>query len=653
MPVVASLRNVIGAGGRRRPINYSVLSNIELLVDFTGLSVGMTNAYGTVDGSGNITALKSLAPGPTGRDFTPTGTAPTLAGGSGVFGGAGVLRHATAATWNFMHFNATPANMKYTIHAVAKLGTTSNPNAAYGILGNNAASGGNKGISLFYDDRVSVPRNNAFRYMLTTGTNAVFNSVQDDVISPNSLLVLTIEVDLSLATSYKLKTYINGVLTSVADVYVNTSMVTTPTFNLDIGSVGNSSLLLSGSIRELIIQSTVETGAIRHSFVQALLAKHGIAATPFDSPVDVTQTLEIFSTYQESVGRYYLSALLDQHPTKKYLVLGSFVDGADHTADPAKKVSIRRSTNYGLSWGARADVYDPPGNLFVQDMAGGFTPNGRHHIFADVHTYNGTSVSEAPHLLTYLYSDDDGVTYSQVDLTSLLPSDGLATFRVIGNVIQSGDYLLVPFYKQTNEGVTTESANYLFRILVNSDPTNLANWSVTTIRAKASNYVNEAAIVALNGTHVLAMIRDEATFEYEQHISSDNGVNWSKQGEQSFGETFSSAAPCRLVLFQIAGTPVIACYYPDRANNLYKVIYGTVANIIAGGTSGFVVGSKATLANTNRMIHYGSVYHPNGNFNAILYSAYEKTPLDLSNNDLITAVLPSTHYATVRTALGL
>jgi hypothetical protein len=209
---------------------------------------------------------------------------------------------------------------------------------------------------------------------------------------------------------------------------------------------------------------------------------------------------------------------------------------------------------------------------------------------------------------------------------------------------------MFPFYKFTANGDVTESANYIFRSTDGG-----ANWSVITIRAKGTTYINEASIIGLDNTRVMAVIRNEVTGEWQQYMSSDNGLTWVDQGALTLGETLTNPSPVRLTSFEMSGSKVIACWHPDRAGaaeNL-KVTYGTAANLIANGVSGWNTSTKTTVVNTSRMTHYGDYCHPMNNFNTLMGSAYETATADFSDNDFITASMLSTHYATVKTALGL
>lgn len=636
--------------------DYSSLSSYEGRWSDEGLVTNTTNSYGIVDGSGNVTTLKSILPGPTGRDLVSNGTAPTLTSGNLTFGGAGRLRHSGASTWNFAHFNATPANLKWTVHIVTKVGTGSDPNAFYGLVGNNGSSGGNKGFSIYFDDRVAGPRNNAIRCQITQGGgNFTFNNTQDNVITPNELCVITVETEIGTTpNSGKQRVWINGRLQSIQVVYTTVGLITTPTLDLEIGGSGNGAGPLVGIIKECIIQSTIETGQVRSAFTQGLMYKYGIYETVFLAEPDPTRTFDIFNTYQAAVGDYYLACSFDQHPIFPYRGVRVFADGTDHTAELTKKASVQKFTNYGQSFATKTVLYDPVGSLAVQDLGGGYANSGRHFTFMDIHTASG-GASTSPHYAFMSYTDDDYDSQTLVDITSLLPSDGLDTWRFYGNLIENNGYLMFPFYKLDDEGDTNPSAIYLLRIASTLDPSILGNWAVHTIYAPtASPYLNETTIIALNDNTILALARNDVTFEYTQFISTDNGVNWTNQGDCSFGETLAFAGPCRLNTFSLAGTKVIVCYYPDRNAPSLKAVYAKASDIIASGVSGWNLSTKTTLlSGTGRRLHYGDYFHPNGNFNAIGMSAYEKSPLDLSNNDLVTFVVLSTHYATVKTALGL
>lgn len=627
--------------------NYGSLSNIELLVDFTGLVVGTTNDYGTVDGSGNITTLKSLAPGPTGRDFTSGGTAPTLSGGAGVFGGAGYFTNTVKATWNFLHFNATLANLKHTIHFVAKLANALNPNSFLGILGNTGGSSASKGIHLFYDDRVAFNFKDGFQFGIVRGTSTQFISsvTEGNTALTNRWAVYTFETDISNPTETKLKIYVNGDLIGYLINYVNnTSPQTTSTHDLQIGAGGNNVAPLVGSIKELVIQSRVESAGIRSAFIQGLISKHQISTT----------NDQVFSVFQRlSESRYYLSTVLDQNPTDSNTILCVFTDGVDHVYESGKKLSLMKSTDKGLTFASKVTVYDPVNPSAIQDLAGGYDSNGKFHLFTPIIT-SGSAGSLAGHKLIYMHSTDNGSNWTTVDLTSIMPGAGVDISFPIAKMIENNGVLMATFYTQDDQGDTNPSAIYVLRSTDYG-----ANWSVVNVKPSDATYRNESTLIACSSTHLKLIARDEVTSEWHQYASTDNGLTWASDGALTFGETMTLAGPASLEKFQINGQDVIVCYYPDRAVNILKAVYATPANLISSGVSGWNLDTKTTIKRLNQSgtyhLHYGSVCHYDNDFNAI--GAYPYDPYPTSGAGVVNEMwffkVPTWHYSTVKTALGL
>src|SRR5687767_14965492 len=130
--------------------DYAGMSNVVFHGRADGLAINTTNSFGVVDVSGNVT--KWISVDTTTHEFDSNGTAPTLTGteidAAIVFGGAGRLRHnGLSSVFNNFHFRASINDLKWTIHAVVKFGTTSDPNAIYGLFGNNAGGSTSKGIN--------------------------------------------------------------------------------------------------------------------------------------------------------------------------------------------------------------------------------------------------------------------------------------------------------------------------------------------------------------------------------------------------------------------------------------------------------------------------------------------------------------------------
>lgn len=638
--------------------DYDSLSNVEGIWDSTGLVSNTNNSYGQVDSSDNIGAAgwKSITPGPTGRDMLPVQSQGETAGlslqtinGINVIdcnGFARLRNTGGSANFNFLHYNATFANLKWTIHMLVRPGFGTDPGEFYSIIGNNGASYGNKGTSLWYDDRNTS--NNGFRHLISREVLAsgISSSVDNNIITPNTWQVLTIEFDGSIATaSERAKARINGVSVPITVTSESTAVVTTPTYDLEIFASGNGVGIMTGQISHCIIQSRVESTAVRDAFINSLLPWRDALSS------ENNLRMHIYNTFQEDLTRYYLTTVLAKSPTTGNVVQ-IFSESNNHYADDNRRVSMRKSTDLGISFGAKTTVLHPTGTLCTGDLGGGYSADGRLHLFVDVHTVSGTSFA-APHSITYMYSDDDGTSWTSIDLTSLLPADGLNAFRMYGDLIDNGGFLMFPFYKLTDEGNSTESANYLWKVSNAADPSVLGNWSVKTMRAKGTTYMNETSMAVVGQTNLIAITRNEATLEWNAFDSSDNGETWTDRGPIDFGETFTTAAPVRLAQFIHNGVPITACYYSDRASakRLLKVVYGKTASILSNVLTGFVTASKRIIVPD--LLHYGTVVHYNNDLNAIGSYAREGNPFPSEANRLVTFFVPTDHEATLESALGI
>lgn len=630
--------------------DYASLSSVAAIYDSTGLVAGANNDYGQVDASGNIGAAgwKSIAPGPTGRDMLPIQSAGETAGlsiqtinGITVLDGNGYARLKNtggSANFNFLHYNATFANLKWTIHMLVRPGFGADPGEFWGLIGNNATSPSQKGFSLHYDDRNT--KSDALAHTLSKGSaGAISTSSDNGIITPNTWQVITLKFDGSLTAANRFKALVNGVAASLTVTSASTAVVTTPSFDLELFASGNGVGIMTGQMSHCVIQSTIDTSEVEAAFINDLIAWKSALS------IENNTRLHVYNTFQEDLTKYYLSTTLAQNPTSQDVIVQLFVDGTSHTGDDAKQLSMRKSTDRGVTWSAKSTVYSPVGSLMVQDMGAGYSANGRLHAVVDVHTNSAGSFT-SPHSLIYLYSDNDGTSWTTVDLTATLPSDSLAAFRVYTNIIENDGVLMFPMYKLTDEGDFTNSANYLYRSTDGG-----ANWSVITIRASAAAYINESTIIALSTTKLIVISRTEASGEWTLFESLDNGLNWTNEGAWNVGENFPTAGPCRLKNFVHNGVPVTVCYYPNKNGRLYKAVYGKTSDLVTDSITGWNTTTKTIIVPD--FLHYGSVCHYNNDLNAIGSSAREPNPQTDTENKLITYYLPTNHEATLESALGI
>ncbi len=631
---------------RHKP-DYLSLSNLQLVLDYTGLVTNTTNSYGAVDASNNVTNWITLSPGVAGRSFQINGSGVTLTADGINFNGSGRLRNPTTSNWNFLSY---PNTLKWTMHIVLKIGTGVDPGTIYGIIGNNAGTGSNKGICVHYNDGTAL--NNRLTSSVSTGSGHYALISHEDALMTNQFFVLTIETDGSLATATRQKVYINGVL--INNLVISTTSATTvtsPTYNLDIGSTGNSTSPFIGKIKELAITSDIDTSTVRSNFINQLIYKH-IQRTTDGVQTDVIGG-NIYNIYNDS--RYQLNCTLLRSVSDSNILVDIINDWTlGHTYRDTNQIAMRRSTDDGVTWSSKTVIYDPAshGDNGSMDVGGHVDPNdGVMHIFVDTHDGSGTSEGTVKYLLHY-YSSDDGVTWTEEDLSSLIsfiPSDH--KIRMFGNSIKNGTVTLKPFYTVKTD-ISTSS-----RFLLRKDGAN--SWTVETIET-SSSYRNEFEIIALSSTHLLAVAREDYNFEYVQYISTDNGLTWTNQGALTFGENFTFGSPLRLKKFKINGSDVIVCYYFDRANERIKAVYGTAANLIANGLTGWNLSTKMDFKHFDsastpvKQPQYGDISHKNDSIEGYgVCSVDDQTGSTTALSVRWYFRLQTWHYSFLKTTLGL
>lgn len=630
--------------------DYAGLTGVVFHHRYEGLVTGTTNAAGVVDGSNNVTKIISMSPHVTGNEFDSNGTAPTLTADGILNGLTGRLRHNGASSvFNNFHHRATITDLKWAVHGVFKIGNSSNPNAAYGLFGNAAGSSANKGISFFYDDRAVNNTNNAFTFLIGKASAGVFITLASNtnIFTPNTFIDFWLQVDKSQIQENQVQLYINGFRFISSNRIDNNTTVTTPSFAMEIFGWGNGGASAIMTMKEITFQDALNTDAFRQQFITDRMFKYGIAAFPnvVDS-IPISSDWNLVNTFDET--RYYLTNHLCQKPSDPNVITSIFLDTVDHLFQTTRKVSYRKSLDKGRTWGAKGTVSDPAGTEAVGDVGAGVGSDGRLHCIYDTET---SWTAGSTNKLYYTYSTDDGVTWqTPVDITSILPSDGLTAWRVYCHIIENNGVLMCVIYRFTAEGFDfTNSARTLLRSTNNG-----SSWTAIDIQT-GSVYRNESAIIGLSSTVLLVVTRDEVTFEWYQSMSTDNGLTWSNQGALNFGESLASACPVRLRKFQIAGTDVVACYYLDRTNNLFKVIYGKVSDLIASGLTGWNLNTKFTIhQGSGEHLHYGDVCHYDGDFKGLAQYVIDTfPPTGGTQNEMYTIDVPTFQYPFVKSALGL
>lgn len=639
----------------RRNVPYGLLASPELIIDASGLSTGVNNAYGDIDGSNAINSIKSLAPGPTGRDFTINGTTvaydPTDKSIS--FGGSGRLRSTGAASlFNFMSYHASGyASIKWTAFMVCKIGTTIKPaSASYGLYGNNGASSVSKGVAVNYANNTTNEDTLTGIVTKGTATNFLGRTVVPGSAPSNRYCVVTFQFDGAASAGVRTRLYINDqAILAIEQLNNDTTPVNTPTYVFEIGSSGNAVTPFIGNVKELIIASEAVSYTNSISIIRALMNKHGIINSRVPSYLNVSKVPEVF--LQDSAANYKLCGIIGQNPIDKNEVCAAYSVGGSHLYNADKKLVVRvspyKSAPYATSFGSEVTVLDPANPSAIQDCGGGYDSNGVMHLFADV-INSGTA---GGCIAAYHCYSSDLASWTNTDITGSLHSDGLLCWRMYGNMIHVSGVWIKPYYKQTDQGDTTQSANYILR------STDGVNWTSVTVRAAASTYINESSVFWAGGDNIGYLSRNESTGEWSISMSADLGQTWSAMSAVTFGETVVSANPPMTKTFTHNGVLVCVAYITNRNNDTAFAVYGKASSIVSDPVNGWDLGTKVMWFKTGLApwhYHYGDVAHLDDTINAVGLYPYDNFPgAGGTTNRLNFTVMPTWYAPLIESELGI
>lgn len=239
------------------------------------------------DGSNLITKWTDAAIGTqyfsTSGGSRPTRTESALNGKTVVtFGGSQWLTANAINDWGLLY-----KNTGCTIGAVARFGSSSDPNASYALLGNNAFGGTFSGHTFGYLDRAGRGENNQFIDIVTAqGVDLVVrNTSSQGALTPNTSHVIIIRNDYSGTAANRSVVAINGGTGIANNTYTNTPATGNPQYALQIGASGNDGVPMVGHVAEIIILSSPADTAIRQKLEGYLAHKWGLTANlPSDHP---------------------------------------------------------------------------------------------------------------------------------------------------------------------------------------------------------------------------------------------------------------------------------------------------------------------------------------------------------------------------------
>lgn len=191
------------------------------------------------------------------------------------FDGGDYLTSNLTNDWKFMHDGTV-----YMAFAVITVGTTSDPNAIYAWMGNNAGTSTVSGILLSYEDRVVAATNNAARVILTrsaSGTFVVDNSTRD-TWTPNQWNVVSHLMSPSSSIFLDRNAVkVNGNFEYRSNTSSGAVSSANPSHALQVGASGNNALPMTGSLAEVIVVSgTNATAANRDNVIGYLNTKWAV-----------------------------------------------------------------------------------------------------------------------------------------------------------------------------------------------------------------------------------------------------------------------------------------------------------------------------------------------------------------------------------------
>jgi hypothetical protein len=639
----------------KRRVRTQLLTTLRLHLDANGLETGVNNAYGQVDGSNNIVSWKGLASGSISDTFGVIGSGITYDPATKSIHGAGTgtLRSAGAASlYNFMSEVASGiGDLRWTAFILCKIADVFKPTATYGLMGNNGSSSASKGMAIFYANNTT--NEDTLQSVVTKGstTNYIGRLLVPGSGPSNQWCVICYRFDGSASTRYR--QYLNDqALLYNEQLHNNNVPVATPTYPLEFFGVGNGVVPMVGNIKEVLITAGSETYETSIAIIRQLMNKNGIVRSRTDY-LDVSLVPEIFDQSVGTTGlEYHLCGVISQNPVLPDVVFSAYSEGASHVYNANKKLvgrkSVAKAAPYSNSFGAQANIYDPAGAEAIQDCGGGFDNNGVMHLFCDVlNSGSAGGCIRAQHI----YSSDQ-VTWTNVDITSSLHADGLLCWRMYGNMIHVGGVWIKPYYKVTDQGNITNSANYILR------STDGLAWTSVTVRASASAYINEASVFWLGGNNVGYLARNEVTQEWSLSLSADLGLTWDAFTDVTFGETVTSANPAMVKTFIHNGQLVVVAYITNRDNDTAFAIYGLPANIISSRGSGWNLNTKIMWWKTNLApfhYHYGDVTHLDNTIKAVGLWTYDQWPGGGTGvvSRMNYTVMPTWHVAKIESELGI
>lgn len=568
-----------------KPVWPNVDITPEVWIDASDFAVGSLADGATISNKGNA-----------GFNFLVSGTGLSVAVNAEgkkafVFTGAQSIKCPSANIDFFQHLHDITAS--YAILFIGKIGTTSNPDAVYGICGNNAASSLNKGIYMLAENRVSQPTTKGLQYAIARAVSNVWHTRTIKYTSSlkyGTRTAIHSALNFSLLKDYN-RLYVDGELYAVNDATRSTANTTSglggvvsantqdPSYDFQIGACGNNVGYLTGEIEQFVI---IQTPGSAYTLDTARglekWFKHFVPRGHTDCKyIKHTQTL----SDQYVLGGWY------HKKTDKSKTTWLTSKGADHFTPGTDRTGVQVvSNNDGWSFPSSysnviVDASTSPHN----GMGGGILPSGKAIVVYGKYT----SATGAYTDMVYRTSNDMETWSSETSITLPTTSPALTSYVThdIGVLADNGD-MLIPWY-----AVSGSSLYNVYVMRVSSDGTVFSHKLIYT---SGSTYKNEVSIARISSagssSKWIAAVRVEGsantggTYVHEFFKSTDDCETWSSLGTSSYGgRMYVYPHPPMIRTFLLNGVLVMAFYFVDRGDRRWWVMYVTASDFDTNGVS--------------------------------------------------------------------
>ena len=412
----------------------------------------------------------------------------------------------TTGAFNFLH-NGTDS----LVVMVFKAGTASNPDTYYGLIDNCSASSANIGYNLLFDDRSSVPRNNAIVSFVAKGASgqAVSSNVGLDSLTPNSYHIYMERLRASNATaSVRSNMYIDGYSFSIENnTLTNSVSASNHTSTTRIGSLVSGDGFLAGNCVEVIFCNNPNTSEWAN--VQRYLS--GKWAIEIDD-----LTLTSLARISNATSAY--DAFPNIYKTSGGLVT-LFRSGTNHVGSKGT-VTRSLSSDGGANWSVTANVITDA-TFDLRDANGLVLDNGDILCGTNLYVF-GTPAAGSGGIYR---STDNGATFTQV--STVAPRSGYTMWYPFSHWHKIGSDIYATIY-------TYETAASSWRSEIWKTSDEGVTWSF--VSQLAGNY-NETSVINTSGNNWLAVARagDETVNQMAYFTSSDNMATWSSATLTTFG----------------------------------------------------------------------------------------------------------------------